>query len=302
VSWNLGSPPDLSGRTYAVTGGNSGIGYFISEQLAAAGAHVVILGRNPGRLRTAVDAIRGQVGAAAELSTIPLDLADLESVASAAEALLRLGRVDALVENAGTTSPGRTRQTTKQGLELALGTNHLGHFALTALAMPVLKATPGSRVVPTGSLISLLVKFDLDDLQSERKYSEFRAYGLSKHAVTSFGLELDRRLRASNVDVHCVLTHPGLCLDGGSPRREGISKPSRLARLSPITQGEDHGAWPAVRAATDPSAVGGEYYGPRRGSAGRPVRHRAIAADRDPAKAARLWELSEKLTGVVFTV
>jgi NAD(P)-dependent dehydrogenase (short-subunit alcohol dehydrogenase family) len=302
VSWNPESPPDLSGRTYAVTGGNSGIGYFISEQLAAAGAHVVILGRNPGRLRTAVDTIRGHVGPAAELSTIPLDLADLDSVASAAEALVRLGQVHALVENAGTTSPGRTRQTTEQGFELALGTNHLGHFALTALAMPVLKATPGSRVVPTGSLISLLVEFDLDDLQSERKYSEFRAYGLSKHAVASFGFELDRRLRASTMDVHCVLTHPGLCLDGGSPWRDGISTPSLPARLSPITQGEHHGAWPAVRAAADPSAKGGEYYGPRFATVGRPVRQRTIAADRDPVKAARLWELSEKLTGVEFTV
>ncbi|MDT8911762.1 SDR family NAD(P)-dependent oxidoreductase [Amycolatopsis sp. PS_44_ISF1] len=301
MSWNPGSPPDLSGRTYAVTGGNSGIGYFISEQLAAAGAHVVILGRDPGRLRTAVDSIRGQSGAAARLSTLPLDLADLDSVASAAEALAGLGRLDALIENAGTTSPGRTRQTTEQGFELALGTNHLGHFALTALAMPVLKATPGSRVVPIGSLISLLVKFDLDDLSSERGYSQFRAYGLSKHAVASFGFELDRRLRASDVDVHCVLAHPGLCLDGASPRREGISEPSP-ARFSPITQGEHHGAWPAVRAATDPSARGGEYYGPRFAGVGRPVRQRAVAADRDPEKAARLWQLSERLTGVEFTV
>jgi NAD(P)-dependent dehydrogenase (short-subunit alcohol dehydrogenase family) len=301
VSWNPQALPDLSGRTYAVTGGNAGIGYFISEQLAGAGAHVVILGRTPARLTTAAEAIKNH-HAHAEISTIRLDLADLESVAEAAEELNRLDRVDGLVENAGSTSPGRERRTTRQGFELAVGTNHLGHFALTALAMPVLTAS-GARVVPMGSLITRLQPFDLDDLQTERKYSEFRAYAQSKHAVQSFGFELDRRLRAAGSKVTCVLAHPGFSLGSASPRRDGITDPKPLMRLfAPITQGKDRGAWPAVRAAVDPEATGGQFYGPARGGVGRPVPKTAVEVDRDPGRAAKLWTWSEKLTGTTFDV
>ncbi|MGW4485698.1 SDR family NAD(P)-dependent oxidoreductase [Amycolatopsis sp. NPDC004368] len=300
MSWNPETLPDLSGRTYAVTGGNAGIGYFISEQLAGAGAHVVILGRTPARLKTAADAIKKHTQA--DISTIRLDLADLDSVREAAEGLNRLGHLDGLIENAGSTSPGRKRRTTKQGLELAVGTNHLGHFALTALAMPVL-ASSGARVVPMGSLITRLKPFDLDDFQSERKYSEYRAYAQSKHAVQSFGFELDRRLRAAVSKVTCVLAHPGFSLDSASPRREGITKPQPIVRLfAAVTQGKDRGAWPAVRAAVDPEATGGQYYGPAVGPIGRPAPKNPPKVDRDPERAARLWALSEELTGVPFTV
>jgi NAD(P)-dependent dehydrogenase (short-subunit alcohol dehydrogenase family) len=310
VSWNPEALPDLAGRTFAVTGGNAGIGYFISEQLAAAGGHVVILGRNPDRVRAAIEAIRHRI-AGANLTAIPLDLADLESVTSAAAALTRLDRLDALIQNAGISQPGPERRTTRQGFELAVGTNHLGHFALTALALPILSATPGSRVVPTGSIMTKMAKFDLDDLQSERSYAQQRAYTQSKHAVQMFGFELDRRLRAAGADIRSIVAHPGLGLDGASPRRDGVNEPSALARvparlLSPIAQGKNRSAWAAVRAATDPNAAGGQYYGPAHGlvhgGIGKPQLRQPPKVDQDPQLAARLWTLSEELTGVSFPV
>jgi NAD(P)-dependent dehydrogenase (short-subunit alcohol dehydrogenase family) len=298
--------PNLAGRTYAVTGGNAGIGYFITEQLAAAGADVVILGRNPDRIRVAVEAIRHRI-AGARVTAIPLDLADLESVASAAAELTRLDRLDALIQNAGVIGAGRERRTTQQGFELAVGTNHLGHFALTALALPVLSATPGSRVVPMGSMITKMVRFNLDDLQSERSYAQQRAYAQSKHAVQMFGFELDRRLRAAGADIRSIVAHPGFALGGASPRRDGVNEPSALDRastrlLSPIVQGKDRSAGAAVRAAVDPDAVGGQFYGPAHGGVGKPALVQPPKVSRDPQLGTRLWTLSQELTGVDFAV
>jgi NAD(P)-dependent dehydrogenase (short-subunit alcohol dehydrogenase family) len=306
VLWNPEVLPALAGRTYAVTGGTAGIGYFIAEQLAAAGAHVVVLGRNPDRTQAAITAIRRQV-ADAQVTAIPVDLADLESVASAAAALTELDRLDALIENAGVKAPGRERRTTRQGFELAVGTNHLGHFALTAQAMPILSATPGSRVVPMGSIITKVTRFDLDDLQSERSYQQHVAYARSKHAVQVFGFELDRRLRTAGADIRSIVAHPGGGLDGASPRRDGVNEPSALARVLarlpfPAIQGKDRCAWPAVRAAVDPDAVGGQYYGPAHGAIGKAVMARPATVSRDPRLGARLWTLSEELTGVEFPV
>jgi NAD(P)-dependent dehydrogenase (short-subunit alcohol dehydrogenase family) len=303
MDWNPEALPDLSGRTIAVTGGNAGIGHFICEQLAQAGARVVILGRNPERLRAAAESIRRR--ARADVRTVVLDLADLDSVDSAAAELARLDRLDALIHNAGVSRPGKERRLTRQGFELAVGTNHLGHFVLTALTLPVLSGTPGSRIVPIGSIMTKRSAFDLDDLQSERSYKQQRAYTQSKHAVQTFGFELDRQLRDAALDVHCVLAHPGLGLDGASPRREGINEPSPAARagarlLAPMAQGKHRSAWAAVRAAVDPDAVGGQYYGPARGGVGNPVPGRAPAVDTDPQTGARLWTLSQDLTGVTF--
>ncbi|MBP2704830.1 SDR family NAD(P)-dependent oxidoreductase [Microbispora sp. RL4-1S] len=306
MSWDPRALPDLTGRTVAVTGGNAGIGYFICEQLAAAGADVVILGRDPGRVATAVRSITSRTPDA-RVTSIPLDLVDPESVEAAAAALNRLDRLDALIHNAGLTQPGKRRETTRQGVEVALATNHLGHFALTALAMPALSATPGSRIVPIGSAITRMIGFDLDDLGSERSYGRQRAYAQSKHAVQVFGFELDRRLRAAGADIRSVVAHPGFGLDGASPRRERIEEPSALSRLTalllaPISHGNDRAAWPAVRAAVDPDAEGGQYYGPARGGAGDPVPGRPPRSALDPGLGARLWTMSEELSGVEFRV
>ncbi|RKN10874.1 SDR family NAD(P)-dependent oxidoreductase [Streptomyces radicis] len=305
--WTPRDVPDLTGRAFAVTGGNAGIGYFVCEHLAGAGARVVLLARDPGRADAAAASLRERAPGA-DVVTVPLDLADLESVASAATALTRLDRLDGLVHNAAVVHPGRVRRTTRQGFELAVGTNHLGHFALTALAWPALAATPGSRVVPVGSVITRRTGFgpgDVEDLMSERSYRGKRAYARSKHAAQSFGFELDRRLRAAGADVHAVVAHPGLGLDAASPFRAGVNEPSPAARagarlLAPVAQGKHRGAWAAVRAATDPEAVGGRYYGPARGGTGLPVAKRPPTADTDPLGGARLWALSERLTGITF--
>ncbi|WP_394619713.1 SDR family NAD(P)-dependent oxidoreductase [Lentzea sp. JNUCC 0626] len=256
-------PPDLSGRTYAVTGGNAGIGRFIVRRLADAGADVLVLSRDAGE------------------AAIWLDLADLDSVAAAATELSALPRLDGLILNAGTNA-GKQRLTTEQGFELAMGTNHLGHFALTALAMPALTATPGSRVVSIGSIMTKAFAFDPD----EQRYSRQKAYARSKHAVLLFAFELDRRLRAVGAGVRSLAAHPGLAVEG-------------MPLPWPI-QDKDRGARPAVRAASDPHALGGFYYGPKFGTAGVPVPVRPPQVSKDPVQAERIWTWSEEQTGITF--
>ncbi|MEV6236600.1 SDR family NAD(P)-dependent oxidoreductase [Lentzea sp. NPDC051838] len=262
-------PPDLTGRTYAVTGGTSGIGRHIAAQLADAGAHVAVLGRD------------------ARQASIPLDLADLDSVAEAASRLSSLERLDGLILNAGTNA-GKERATTRQGFELAVGTNHLGHFALTALTMPLLKSTPGSRVVSIGSIMTRMAAFSPEDLQSEQSYSAQKAYTQSKHAVSLFAFELDRRLRAAGMNVLSLTAHPGLAVEG--------------MRLRWPIRGKDLGAQPAVRAAADPAAESGLHYGPRFGTAGKPVVLSAPHISKNSAHAAGVWDQAERLTGITFDV
>ncbi|MET9224261.1 SDR family NAD(P)-dependent oxidoreductase [Lentzea sp. NPDC003310] len=235
------TPPDLTGRTYAVTGGTAGIGRHLTDRLTEAGAEVVTLARG-GR------------------ATVRLDLADLDSVAAAAARLSELDRLDGLVLNAGTNDDQR-----------AFATNHLGHFALTALTLPSLT---GGRVVSTGSVMTRFVKYDPHDEKS---------YAQSKHAVLLFAFELDRRLRRSGVDVRSLAAHPGLAVEN-LPLRWPVQSKAR-------------GAWPALRALTDPDAAGGLHFGPRFGTAGSPV---VVPARADAALAARLWTRSEQLTGITF--
>ncbi|MGI5500051.1 SDR family NAD(P)-dependent oxidoreductase [Lentzea sp. CA-135723] len=254
-------PPDLGGRTYAVTGGNAGIGRFIVRRLAEAGADVLVLCRDAGN------------------AAIRLDLADLDSVTAAATELSALPRLDGLVLNAGTNA-GKLRLSTRQGFELAMGTNHLGHFALTALTMPVLTATPGSRVVSIGSIMTRAFAYDPD----QRTYSPQKAYAQSKHAVLLFAFELDRRLRASGADVRSLAAHPGLAVEG--------------TPLPWPIQNKDRGALLAVRAASDPDAQ--SCYGPKFGTAGTPVPVRPPRVSKHPGHAERLWTWSEQQTGVTF--
>lgn len=188
-----------------------------------------------------------------------------------------------------------------------MGTNHFGAFALTALVHPLLPA--GARVIGLGSLSTKLAKADPDDLQQQhRPYNRSIAYATSKHAVHGFALELDRRLRAVNSPVSSLLAHPGFAVDGLSPARPGVTDvhsrgQDRAERLlAPMAQGKDRGAWPAVRAATDPEAAGGQFWGPRWMTRGLPATIRPGALSADPAFGARLWLLSEQATGIEFEV
>ena len=308
MTWNPRSLPGQAGKTFVITGANAGLGYFTAEQLADAGAHVVLACRNPDRARAAAGAIRGRVPGAS-VSTVPLDVADLASVRRAAEALLELPSIDGLILNAGVVHPPRHREVSVDGNELVLATNYLGHFALTALVLPALRRTPGTRVVSLGSLISRLLDSPLLDLQLESGYNRWKAYAQSKIATQVFGFELDRRLRAAGAGgadgVQSLVAHPGYSISGLTLGIRGVNQPSRATRLADNlqafgAQGKDAGAWPTVRAAVDPDARGGDYYGPRYLTRGLPTLQEPTRTSLDPAVAESLWSRSEQLLGAPF--
>ncbi|MES2093219.1 MAG: SDR family NAD(P)-dependent oxidoreductase [Actinomycetota bacterium] len=305
MSWDPRDIPSQAGKTFVVTGGNAGIGYFISEQLAAAGGRVIIACRSSAKADAAIAAIHARIPAA-QLEHVPLDLASYESIRAAAAALDGR-RIDAIIENAGAIMPSKRRETTVDGNEVMFGTNHLGHFLFTALLYPTLVATPGARVVTMGSGATKLTKAHLDDLQSSSRFRPFAAYGQSKHATQSFGFELDRRLRAAQSSVTALVAHPGSGVDGLTPARAGVAEPSAggrlLARALPfVGGGKDRAAWSAVRAATDSDAVGGQYWGPRGNFSGPPVLQRPVSSSSSPTFGAALWTASEKLVGQKFAV
>lgn len=306
MSWNPANPPRQDGRTFVVTGGNAGLGYFTAEQLAATGAHVVLATRNPARAELAARSIRANV-AGASIDSITVDLASLDSVAEAGTRLGDYGRIDGLILNAGATTGSGERQQSVDGLELTMATNFIGHFALTTLAWPALTRTPGSRVVGLGSLSTLLVHPHAGDMLSRRNYNFFRAYAFSKHAVHGFTLELDRRLRESSVDVTALLAHPGYAIDGLSPLRPGIADRTPLMRagaaaIAFATQGKNRGAAPTVRAALDPSLTGGEFIGPQHLTRGRPVPQHPAGTSASREFGGHIWALAEEWTGRDFDV
>jgi NAD(P)-dependent dehydrogenase (short-subunit alcohol dehydrogenase family) len=299
--------PDQTGKTMVVTGANAGLGYYISEQLAKAGARIILACRNPQRAQAAIVALRGRVPGA-RVEYLHIDVGDLESVRAAAAALLQRDSIDVIVENAGIVNPPARRETTVDGNELVLGTNVLGHFALTALLMPVLERTPGSRIITMGSLASRLSTFRVDDLQLENGYSSWRAYAQSKIALQSFGFELDRRLRRTGSVVSSLVAHPGYSVGGIAPRIQGVNEPGRGLRFVDALQGivgaesKERGAWSAVRAATDPDAVGGQFWGPRGQVRGLPTLQKPSRASIDPLIGAKVWSKAEEYTSQPFPV
>ncbi|MFD9025514.1 SDR family NAD(P)-dependent oxidoreductase [Streptomyces parvulus] len=303
--WDVHRLPAATGRTFLVTGGNAGIGYFVAEQLAATGALVVLGSRDPGKADAAADAIRSRVPGA-RLGHLPLDLAELASPASAAERLAGLGveRLDAVVHNAGVALDDPPRRETGDGHELMFGTNHLGHFALTRWLAPLLTAAGAARIVTVGSFAARSERLDTDDLQSVRDYRPGRVYGRSKLAQMTFGFELDRRLRAAGSTVSSVVAHPGGALDSLTPPRPPVHSRTAGQRLRALpaallVQGKESGAWPVVRAVLDPYVEGGQLWGPRVfGLRGVPRAEPVPAHMADAAVAARLWAVSCSLTGV----
>jgi len=300
--WDVHRLPRADGRVVLVTGGNAGIGYFIAEQLSATGATVVLGSRSPGKAEAAMAAIRERVPGA-RVRALRLDLADLSSLETAVDAL-ESAHLDAVVHNAGVALDNPPRRETADGHELMFGTNHLGHFALTRWLMPLLSAAPSGRVVTMGSFAAKTERLDLDDPQSRRDYRPGRTYGRSKLAQMSFGLELDRRLRATGSTVASVVVHPGGALDSLTPSRPPVHIRTVGARLGGapagvLLQGKHAGAWPAARAVLDPGVRGGQLWGPRAfGLRGRPREEAVWAHLADTAVAARLWDVSRTLTGV----
>ncbi|MFP7834770.1 SDR family NAD(P)-dependent oxidoreductase [Marisediminicola sp. LYQ134] len=300
MNWTPSRLPDQTGRRFVITGGTAGLGYFAGEQLARAGATIVIAARNEGRADVAKAAIRARV-ADARLEYLPVDLSSLESARAAGDRIAEFDRVDGLILNAGTTTGARDRQTSVDGHELTMATNYIGHFALTARAFPALERTPESRIVGLGSLATLIVPLDPADLQSEHRFGFFRAYGFTKHAVHGFILELDRRLRASGTDVSAVLSHPGYAIDSLTATRGGIVEGGGAGMLLAFgAQGKNRGAAPVVRAATDPAAVSGDFFGPEYLTKGLPVAVTPVASSASPDFGRELWRLSEQWTGERF--
>ncbi|WP_129284934.1 SDR family NAD(P)-dependent oxidoreductase [Streptomyces sp. GZWMJZ-114] len=297
--WDVHRLPPAEDRIVLITGGNAGIGYFAAEQLATTGALVVLGSRDRARAEAAMTSIRSRVPGA-RVRHLELDLADLSSLKTSVDGV-DLDRLDAVVYNAGVALDDPPRRETKDGHELMLGTNHLGHFALTQWLAPLLSAAPAARIVTVGSFAARSERLDLNDLQSTRDYRPKRTYGRSKLAQMSFGFALDRRLRAVNSTVLSVVAHPGGALDSLTPSRPpiNVTTPGKRLRALPsalLVQGKDAGAWPVVRAVLDPEVRGGQLWGPRIfGLRGTPRREPVPAHMADQAVAARLWTASAEL-------
>jgi protochlorophyllide reductase len=298
--WTTAAMPDQTGRIALVTGANSGLGLESARALLAKGATVVLACRSLAKAEQARQELltgsTATVVCADCLDVLELDLADLVSVARAADQVAtRHGRLDVLLNNAGVMAPPRTL--TRQGLELQFGVNHLGHFALTQRLLPLLLASDSPRVVQVTSGAQYFGQLDFDDLQGERRYDRWKAYGQSKLANVVFAQELQRR----HPQLRSAAAHPGLARTNLQPTSVAAngSQVERLAYrlMGPLFQSAAQGALPQLYAATAPEALPGGHYGPSElgGLKGWPKPVPMAKAALDPAQGARLWQVSEEL-------
>ncbi len=302
--WTAADIPDQTGRTVLITGANSGLGLRSAEGLAAKGATVVMACRNAGKAAEARELVAaGATGPAPEV--VPLDLSSLASVTDCAERLGgELDHIDVLMNNAGIMAVPKSQ--TVDGFESQIGTNHLGHFALTGRLLPLLLAGPASRVVTVASNAHKFGRVHLDDLCFEREhYSRWRAYGQSKLANLLFSGELQRRAVDAGTALTAVAAHPGYAatnLTSGPALGAAVLKPLLSVSDRLFGQSDDMGALPQLYAATMPDVLADDYWGPDafREQRGYPTRVGRTARAMDHADAARLWERSEELTGVTY--
>jgi NAD(P)-dependent dehydrogenase (short-subunit alcohol dehydrogenase family) len=299
--------PSQSGRLAVVTGATGGLGYETALALAAAGAEVVLAGRNDSKGARALARLRA-AHPSAKVRFERLDLASLASVATFAETMLGAGRgIDLLVLNAGVMAPPE-RQVTVDGFELQFATNYLGHFALTARLLPLLRRVPGARVVNVSSLAANLDSNDLTDLQSQRSYVPFRTYGMTKLAMLMFAIEFQRRSETAGWGIDGMAAHPGWArtdiISNGPASRGLLGALWRIAKpfLLPLSPAAGPAALPILFAATSPEASGGGFYGPtgKHELMGPPGMAKIPAKALDCVVATRLWESSEQLAGVKF--
>lgn len=293
--------PSQRGKTVVVTGATGGLGYETALALAKAGADVILTGRDDRKGQSAIEKISRDVSGA-RIIFESLDLANLASVAGFAQRMQARPSLDLLINNAGVMALPR-RQTTADGFEMQFGTNHLGHFALTARLMPLLRRASGPRIVSVSSLAHRTGFIDFSDLQGERVYAPWKAYGQSKLATLMFALELQRRSDAAGWNLISNAAHPGFArtnLFAGGPG--GLVSLATDFAAPFFGHSAADGARPILFAATSGEAKPGAYYGP--GGLGElrgaPARALIMPQARDAATAAKLWEVSEKLTGASF--
>jgi len=299
--WTVADAPDQSGRVAVVTGANSGLGYEITKGLAERGAEVVMACRSTDRGASAKRALEREVRGAS-LAVLELDLADLDAVASFADAFDEAHEeLDLLVNNAGVMA--LPRRETADGFEMQFGTNHLGHFALTGHLLPALRAADEPRVATMSSGFHERGRIDFEDLHGERDYEKWTAYAQSKLANLLFAYELDRRAAF----LTSVGAHPGWAatdLQTAGPEMAGstLRKVAMEAANAVFAQDAEAGALPMLYAATMPDVGGGEYYGPGGflGMRGGPERQRSSRRSYDRETARRLWDVSEESTGVSY--
>lgn len=306
MSWGSSDISDLSGRVAIVTGGNGGLGLETARALAGAGATVVIAARNLGKGDTAIAAIRSD-HADATLELVELDLASLDSIRRASDTIVeRHTVVDLLVNNAGIM--GIPEQRTADGFEMQFGTNHLGHFALTAHLLPTLLRADAARVVTVTSTAHHFGRpVDPENPHLAGRYDPWRAYGQAKLANYHFAIGLQRRFEAAGARAQSLLAHPGLSntdLQSHSVVETGGGRSQRFFERLAKTTGmpADRGALPQLRAAVDPDASGGEFYGPRFVNNGVPVRRPVLRRIGLDDAIETLWEVSERETGVTLDV
>ncbi|MEV0734178.1 oxidoreductase [Polymorphospora sp. NPDC050346] len=297
--WTPVQISDQTGRTAFITGGNSGIGYETARVLAGKGARLILAGRDAARLDEASARLRAETGA--QVSTAVINLGSLASIADATAALAD-ETIDLLLNNAGVMNIP-TRRTTRDGFELTFGTNHLGHFALTAGLFPAIRRSQAARIVTVSAIAGTWRSGRLNDLMSDHRYTAMGAYAKSKRANIVFTEELARRTAGSNIEA--MVVHPGSAVTNLQRHSTGALSRIVIALMRNVVMGSPEGAaWPSLWAATSPDARSGGFYGPagHDQTSGTPKPVRLPADATDPAEGARLWQDSERYTGIRFTI
>ncbi len=300
-------PPSLvDGKTIVITGANIGLGFACTRSLVKEGATVIMACRDEARARAAMAAIEPHTRERGSIVFYPLDLASLGSIERFVDAVgANFESLDGLCNNAGIMAVPRNE--TEDGFERQLGTNHLGHFALTMRLMPLLRAGQGARVVTVTSLAHRAGVIDLEDLHGERRYTRWGAYAQSKLANLLFSLELNRRCERARLDISSIAAHPGYSATALVSPRASEGGPTWLSYLgvignSLVAQSATLGAQPILHGFRSAAARGGDFFGPDGWGefAGQPIMTTPSRRARDPELAERLWERSERLTGLTF--
>jgi len=294
--WDINNIPDQQERVALITGANSGLGFQVSLALARKGADIILACRNLEKAEKAVEFIRKE-SPDTKLSVLKLDLSDLDSVSECAEKIKeKYTVINLLINNAGIMVPPFSR--TKQGFELQFGTNHLGHFALVGKLLPLINHVSGSRIVSVSSIAASLNYINFNDLNYEHKhYRKWQAYGQSKLANQMFMRELAKRLEENDSETISVAAHPGVSSTDLFNNSGIVGKLSSL-----ISQSPEKGALSILRASCDPQIQNGSYWGPSGlfKFKGNPEQTKLESKALDSKLTKRLWEISEKLTGVSY--